>query len=177
MVLEAITEPLYSGLDVIFGPIINNYSPFWVILAAGIIVSTLITLVNYVMVDNERRREIQDELKEMQADRDMSDGGGKKVKQDSKEMMSLQSEMMKMTFKPMIVYMIPIIIFFRWLMHNFAGIVIINFPFSIPGLATFHSFVNYGGVQFGGAELGFIGWYIMTTMFVSQILRKALGMQ
>ncbi len=169
-------EPFYSVLNTVFGPIVNNYSPFWVILAAGIIVSTLITLVNYVMVDNERRREIQDELKNIQNEQDLK-SGGKKAKQSSDRMMSLQKEMMKMTFKPMLVYWIPIIIFFRWLLQRYAGIVIIHFPFTIPGLATLHNFINYGGVTFGGSQLGFMGWYILTTMFVSQILRKALDMQ
>ena len=104
-----------------------------------------ITTVTYFVTDRELMREIKRKQKflkeEMKKYRDNAD----KMMEINKQMMEHLPEQMKQSFKPMLITLIPLLIFFVWLRATFAETVI----------AT-----------------TWIWWYIGSSIIFSMVLRK-----
>jgi len=78
------------------------------IILFGLAISFLISLVNYFMLDKERMRELKKKQKDIQAEM-------KNHKENPEKVMALQKEMMSHSFKPMLITIIPILIFFSFI--------------------------------------------------------------
>ena len=155
-----------SKLGIGLSPI-YEYALF-VILAIGVLVAFLITLVTRRVVNWERVRQIkaevsafQKELREAQSKRDMK--RVHKLQQDQKRILSLHGEMMRENFKPMIFYLVPYFIFWVILAGVYGGWVVAWLPFRLD-------------LPFFGpwASCGFLSWYLITYFGFSQVWRKLL---
>ena len=85
------------------------------IILFGLAISFLISLVNYFMLDKERMRELKKKQKDIQAEMKTHKENPEKVMALQKEMMSHAMESMKHSFKPMLITIIPILIFFSFI--------------------------------------------------------------
>ena len=99
-----------------FIELINIYPRTGIILMA-IAISFLISLVNHFVMDKERMREIKKRQKEIQKEmkEHQKEGNKDKVLELNKEMMSFVGETFKQSFKPMLITIIPIIVFFGFI--------------------------------------------------------------
>ena len=59
-------EGIYTFLDNLFGPMIQAYHPIVVVTVAGIMLGGLFTLLNYILVDQEKVKRLQKKSKEFQ---------------------------------------------------------------------------------------------------------------
>jgi uncharacterized membrane protein (DUF106 family) len=143
------------------------YSLF-IILGVSVVVSLLATLLNKRMVNwnlvRKNKAEIakyQKELREAMSKRDMKEVH--KLQQRRGEMSKLQGEMFSQTFKPTIVYLIPMMFIYLLLFNFYSGWVIAWLPFSID-------------IPFLGRLVAFgVGlWYFITSFGFSQIFRKIM---
>ncbi|NJE84963.1 DUF106 domain-containing protein [Thermococcus sp. CX2] len=172
-------EGIYSFLDSLFGPLITSYQPIWVVTVSGIILGALFTIINYVLVDQEKvkllqkkSKEFQKKYKEAQASKD--EKKLRKLQQEQIELMRLQSEVMKDTMFKVTLLTLPIFwIFFGWLRRWYVEVGIAKAPFDFFLFDWFHKLYHSG---LPANELGYIGWYIMTSMITGYILRKLLDM-
>lgn len=143
------------------------YSMF-IILGIGVVVSLLVTLlskrlVNWAQVREDKARiaEFQKELREAHSRRDMK--AIHKLQQRQGEILSLQKRVFSATFKPTIIYFIPLILLWITLLSAYSGWVVAWLPFRID-LPIFGPVVAFG-----------VGWwYIITYLGFSQIWRKIL---
>lgn len=143
------------------------YSLF-IVLGVSVVVSLLATLLNKRMVNwnlvRKNKAEIakyQKELREAMSKRDMKEVH--KLQQRRGEMSKLQGEMFSQTFKPTIVYLIPMMFIYLLLFNFYSGWVVAWLPFSID-------------IPFLGRLVAFgVGlWYFITSFGFSQIFRKIM---
>ncbi len=85
-----------------------------IVVFAGIM-SLFITLVNYFVLDKDKVRASKKQQKELRLlMKDLKDSPAKMMELQ-KEQMSLAMTNMKHSFKPMLITMIPILVFFWWI--------------------------------------------------------------
>jgi len=172
-------EPIYAVLDKVFGPLVVSTHPLWVVTISGIILGSFFTLVNYFLVDQEKMKRLQKLSQEFQKEWNEAQKAGdekklRKLQQKQMELLRLQNEVMKDTFfKPMLVTMPVFWIFFGWLRRWYVEVGIIKAPFNFFIFDWFHRFYHSG---LPANELGYIGWYVLTSTIVGQVLRKLLDM-
>jgi len=198
-VLDFIVDTFYSTMDMIFMPIIVNTHPALAILIISFIVSFIITLATKLLVDQERMEEIKERIKEFQVkirkaskDPELM----KEIEKEQEEIMNIQMEMMKMSFKPMIYTWIPIIAIFAYLKHvyDYNGVlhtldpswngVVVYLPPILSKLLLVPFFHWLGSLFYKGGfgivsdnALGWLGWYILCSLATSTVLRKVMGVK
>ncbi|NJE61660.1 EMC3/TMCO1 family protein [Thermococcus sp. 21S7] len=172
-------EGIYAFLDGLFGPMIQAHHPIWVVTVSGVILGAFFTLVNYFMVDQEKvkrlqrkSKEFQRKYKEAQAAKD--EKKLKKLQQEQMELMKLQSEVMKDTMLKVSLITLPIAgIFFAWLRRWYVEVGIVKAPFNFFVFDFFHRWQHSA---LPPSELGYVGWYVLTSMVTGYVLRKLLDM-
>jgi len=125
------------------------------IILISLIVTIFITVVRYYMTDREKMKEIKERQKRLRKEI-------KEVKNEPEKMMKLQQQMledmpeqMKMSFKPMLITMIPILIVFKWMWS----------VYSTTALSSTYLFPVW------------LWWYIGSSIIFSIILSKGFGLQ
>lgn len=102
-------------------PYIELY-PRLTLLGFAALISLFITIVNYFILDKEKMREIKAKQKELQKQmkEHQKAGNTEKMLELNKEFMSHTLETFKHSFKPMIITIIPILIFFGFIKNAYA---------------------------------------------------------
>jgi len=181
-----VLDIIFEGLNWIFGPLIaldpNPQNPLLTIFFISTIIAFITTLANKLLVDQDEMESLQKEMKEFQKEMKEAQASGDskalaKVQAKQKDFMSKQAKMMKNSFKPLIVTFIPIILVFYWMGTSAVSNVIVSLPaFAYYVLLTpvWHMF--YGPtVATVPYAVGWLGWYILCTFAMSQIMRKFMG--
>jgi len=146
------------------------------ILGVSLVISLLINLVTMKVVDQKDMREKKKKLKELQDkfNEAKKNKDTKKSEKVQREMLDMQMEFSKHAMRPMMYYMLPILLIFGW-MRNFEPLqsyiasnsgFIAELPFSFP----FWKFVQMGRPD----AIGWLGWYLLCSFMTSTILRKML---
>lgn len=110
-------EGIYLALDKLFGPLIVETHPIWVVTVAGIILGAFFVLLNYIFVDQEKLKKLQKMAKEIQQEyrkamEAKDEKKLRKIQQKQLELLKMQNELMvNAFFKPMLISW-PIIIIF-----------------------------------------------------------------
>lgn len=113
------------------------------IVLIGILVTLVTTLITKKFTDQKKMKEIKDQQKENQKLMKEIKGDIKKMGEIQKEMMSQSLELMKHSFKPMIITFIPLALLLVWIRGIYSPI-------------------------FGG----WIWWYLVAAIVSSIIFRK-----
>ncbi len=129
--------------------LIQNY-PRTSIILISLIVSLFVTIINSLLVDKKRMKEIKEKQKELRAQMKLCKNDPSKMMEINKKMMEDFPEQMKTSFKPMIITIIPLLILFKWMSSTL----------SITAIAK-----------------TWIWWYIGASIIFSMILRKIFGLQ
>ena len=181
-----VVEIVYMVLDAIFAPLISldptPKNPMLTIFVISLIISLITTLAQKLLVDQDEMKEIQDEMKAYQKEMkeaQMSGDNRQMAKLQAKQgdVMAKQSKMMKMSFKPMIVTFIPILLVFYWMAQSVVSKTIVSLPPAVYyTLLTplWHMFYGPPTTTLPYA-VGWLGWHILCTFALSQILRKYMG--
>ncbi|WP_456366392.1 EMC3/TMCO1 family protein [Thermococcus sp.] len=170
-------EGVYKFLDGLFGGYIVQH-PLFAITLAGFIIGGSYTLLYYFMTDIEKTKKIQKLAKEVQKElREAQKSGDekriKKAQQKQMQLMKMQSEMMKDTLVPMLLTLPIFWIFFGWLKRWYVEVAIVKLPFNFFLFDWFHSWYHSA---LRPDELGYLGWYFLTSYVVGMVLRKFLDM-
>jgi len=122
-------------------------SPKLSIIVMASAISLFITIINYFFLDKDRMREIKSRQKTLQKEmkQHQKDGNHSKVMELQKEMLSYTGEMMKHSFKPMLITIIPIILFFSFIRNAYE-------PTSLAG--------------------SWFWWYLVSAIVSSMVFRK-----
>ncbi len=115
------------------------------IIAISFLVTLVMTLFTKRFTNQDRMKELKKIQKACQIKLKSAKGDFKKQQEIQKQMMECSMELMKHSFKPMLITFIPLILFFWWIRDIFS-----------PVLS------------------GWIWWYIISSVVFSMILRKAL---
>ena len=124
------------------------------IIIFSVLVSLAITLVNKLLINQERMKELKLKQKACQDEMKKCKDDPQKMMEMQKEMMSHMGETMKSSMLPMIITLIPLLIFFGWLRSVFNAEI-------IPGQVVLPHW---------------IWWYIGASLVSSLVWRKVLKM-
>ncbi|MGE0793266.1 MAG: EMC3/TMCO1 family protein [Candidatus Woesearchaeota archaeon] len=123
------------ALHEILNPILNpllSLKPIFIILIVSFIVSIITTLIYKYTTDQKKLKQLKDETKEYQQKIKKLSNDPEKALSIQKEMMQVNMEYMKSSFKPMFYTMIPVLLFFSWLGANLAFVPLqIDTPFDV----------------------------------------------
>ncbi|MGL4669128.1 MAG: DUF106 domain-containing protein [Methanobacteriaceae archaeon] len=178
---------IFDALNGVFAPIIaldpTPTNPLLTVFLISTTIAFITTIANKLLVDQDEMNKIRDDVKDFQTEmRDVQKSGDAKeiakMQKKQKEFMSKQTEMMKMSFKPLIVTFIPILLVFYWMGQSVVSKVIVSLPqFVYYGTLTplWHMFYGPPTTAIPFA-VGWLGWYILCTFAMTQVLRKAMGL-
>ena len=145
---------LEGFFDFIFGPIVNNFSPRVSVIVVAFILTLLITLVYKFFTDQKVLKSIKGEIKELQQEMKKFKEHPEKMMQINKDIMSKNAIVMKSSFKPLIITLVPVLLIFSWLR------------------ATFNDAGDL--INIFGMKLGWFGTYVIFSIIFSIALRKLL---
>jgi uncharacterized membrane protein (DUF106 family) len=172
--IPGIREGVGGAIDGIFAPL-AELVPFYIFI---VVLSTLTAIYSSIIqkytIDYEKMQDTQERMKVFQKEyrEAQLSGDEKRIKKlDSKrdKMMKDQLEMSQQQFKPMAYILILSVPIFFWLLYrlnNFPGDIGITMPFFGPHLLS--DFVL-------GPVPAWILWYMICSLTISQVVRKALN--
>ena len=145
---------------------------FFIFLVAGV-VSALLAIINKVLVDQNRLKEIQKFVSEynkryMKAAKEKNEAELKQLEGDKQKVMQMQHEMFKMqmpVFASLLPFFVVYIVLGKISVASGWG-EFINLPWG--------SFIPFLGFENG--KLGWLGWYILSSFPLTTLFRKALGL-
>jgi uncharacterized membrane protein (DUF106 family) len=180
-------DVIFDGLNWVFGPLIaldpNPQNPLLTIFLISTIIAFITTLANRLLVDQDEMESLQKEMKDFQKEMKEAQMSGDskalaKVQSKQKDFMSKQGKMMKNSFKPLIVTLIPVMLIFYWMMSQ---PIISKVVISLPAFAYYLLLVPIWEMFYSPPSVaipyavGWLGWYILCTFAMSQVIRKFMG--
>ena len=153
-----VLESYYGVLTGLFSPVLSLN----IVLAEFILASMLvliITLIYKLLGNQNKAKEIKTQISEMQKKMKEIKENKEETDRLATEMLKLTNQQMRSSFKPMIVVLIIAFVFLPWMSDVFVNSVV-SLPFSLP---------------FFGNDFGWLAWYIVVSLPLSMIFRKALG--
>jgi uncharacterized membrane protein (DUF106 family) len=133
MVVDALASIFAPVLDPILGPLLN-LPPIWAILIISLFLSLISLLLTKYLTNQKMMKEHRIEMKVLQKEmKEFTKGGEqKKAMALQKDMMEKNMLIMKESFKPMFITIIPFLLIFGWLYANFSYLPLeANEPFDI----------------------------------------------
>ncbi len=119
------------------------------------------TLVYKYATDQNLVKAMREEIKKAQAEMKLNKDNPQKLAELQKKIMPINMKLMAQSFKPMILTIVPFIVIFALLgkVYGSMTIVPLTFHFPLSKLAT---------------GLGWVGTYIVFSMILTTVFRKAL---
>lgn len=149
------------------------FNPLYFIALISAVASAILTILNKLLVDQDRMKEIQKYVKDynkryMKAVKEKNTEEQKQLDNEKSKMMQMQHEMMKMQM--------PV---FASLLPFFAVFILLG---KINDANAWGEFVNlpWGSLVplfgFANGKLGWLGWYILSSFAFTTGFRKALNL-
>ena len=182
-------ESVFGALNPIFDPIVSTMGPILSILIIACIVAFITTIATKLLVNQDRLSYLQKEMKGfnqemMQARKSNDPEALEKAQKKQMDFMGLQKEMMFMSFKPMLVTYVPIIIIYYWMWQSqLLNHVIINLPsfaYYVLLVPIWHAIPYWLLQPAPGSPLmsiTWLGWYFLCSFGLSQLFRKFMGVK
>jgi len=173
--IEWIRVGVGSAIDVVLGPLINDFQvPFFVLI---VILSTFTALYSSIIqkytIDYEKMTEVQEKMKAFQkefreATLSKDEKALKKIESRRNKVMAEQLELSQQQFTPMAYILVLTVPIFFWLLFRLStDTSTINMPF--VGLHALADPVLLGIIP------AWIIWYMICSIAISQVIRKALN--
>jgi len=172
--IPGIRHGVGGGIDLVFGPL-AGIVPFYVfIIILSALTAIYSSLIQKYTIDYEKMQEVQERMKAFQKDfREAQLSGDekriKKLEGRRDKMMKEQLEMSQNQFKPMAYIMIVSVPIFFWLLYRLS-----NFPENIAITMPFFGLHTLTDMILGPVP-AWIFWYMICSLTISQVVRKALG--
>jgi uncharacterized membrane protein (DUF106 family) len=172
--IPGIRDTVGQALNVILGPLAEALPFYVIIIMLSVLTALYSSVIQKYTIDYERMQEVQERMKVFQKEfrEAQLSGDEKKIKKlESKrdKVMKEQMEMSQNQFKPMAYILIVSVPIFFWLIFRLN-----NFPDSIGITMPF-----FGPLDLAEVVLRFIPawilWYMICSLTLSQVVRKALN--
>ncbi|MEM7820193.1 MAG: EMC3/TMCO1 family protein [Candidatus Aenigmatarchaeota archaeon] len=156
-----IVESYYAALSVIFGPLLA-LPPVLGEAVMATIITLVITLFYKYMVNQAALRELKTQMKALQAKaKELQKTDPEEANKAVTEVLKLSNKQMRMNFKPMLPTLVLVMLLLPWMASVWKGPVAF-LPFSLP---------------YFGNDFGWLMWYLLLSIPMTQIFRKMLGVE
>lgn len=129
------------------------------ILIIAIVLSLAMTISYKYLTDQAVMRELKAEINKLKKKMKEHRSDPEKLREVQKEMMPLNMKYFKMSMKPTLITMLPFLLIFIGLRSVYGEVAIIPLPWDLPLIGT---------------SLEWIGTYIIFSLVLSTVFRKAL---
>jgi uncharacterized membrane protein (DUF106 family) len=148
-------------------------NPMWFIMIIAAVLAAIMAIVNKVLVDQDRVKEIQTEMKAhnkklMKASREKNQEELEKLNRDKPRIAQMQQELMKMQM-PMFASMLPFFVVF-YVLRSVANAQDWGQFMALPWDDIF-------ALPLFGRKLSWLGWYIFCSLPFTSFFRKILGVR
>ncbi len=160
---EQITAIMISALNLIFGPV-TIFQPHISLAILSVVLTLFVVLVGRLITRKSIIAEIRAKLEDLRVKLAQAQKEGKKdtANQLLGELMKVNSQYMKHSFKMLIISLVVISMFIPWASHTYEGQTVAALPFAVP---------------FIGSSLSWIYWYVLISFSVGWIIRKLFGFE
>ena len=172
--IPGLRQGVGAQIDLIFAPLVNEFKiPFFILIVIlSAITGLYSSIIQKYTIDYERMADVQERMKEFQKDyreAQLSQDEKRIKKLDSKKdrVMKEQLELSQQQFKPMAYILILTVPIFFWLLYR---------------LSQIHSTIimPYTGLHYLNEPAlwvipAWILWYMVCSLTISQVIRKALN--
>lgn len=153
-------------VDPVFNPLLA-FEPVVSLFIFSTILTAIIFFINKILVNQKDVKRIKENLTEVKEKLSKAQKEGNKddINNLLNEMMTINNQYFKQTFKMLIVSMIVLVILFPWANAKFGDTIVVTHPFI--------SFISI--VPLLNLIPNWLVWYILTSVGVSWLLRKFVG--
>jgi len=139
-------------------------SPILMIFLVGAAISIGMSLVNWKVLGTQKAKEMKKRMQDVRSNmlESQKSGDTKKMNEHLAELMKINSEYMRLSFKPMIISLILVILILPVIRGSYTGKVVGTVPNTLPN-------------PIGGIKLDWFWWYFISTFIISLIAKKILG--
>jgi uncharacterized membrane protein (DUF106 family) len=102
-------------LDFVFRPLLQIVGPLWTVIILSFILGLMTTIAHKYMTDQKLLKNAREEMKKLQAKMRQHKDNPKKLMEVQQKMMSYNMDILKQSFRPLLVTFIPVIIIFGWI--------------------------------------------------------------
>lgn len=169
MVFEQITGMIISALDVAFAPIIA-INPVLSLFIVSTVISLLILGINMLLINKNTVKKIKDSMSELREAMTKAQklGNTEEATKLMNELMKLNSQYFKKTYKSLVVSLVIVFLFLPWVGFRYAEL-----ELGVP-------FVGYSvrsiTIPVLGSEIqAWMVWYILVSFTIGWVLRKLLA--
>jgi uncharacterized membrane protein (DUF106 family) len=155
-------EGYYAALTSLFSPILG-FPPMLGEIFLAILITFVITLFYRFFIDQNKIRDLKKQQKEYQAEIKKLQGEKKTEEANKKmtEMLKLSNQMMKANFKILPLTMLLVLAILPWMARTFTGPIVV-LPFNLP---------------YFGNDFGWLMWYFLLSLPLTQFFRKMMGVE
>lgn len=110
-------------IDSVFNPVFGwllNIPPILAILFLALVLGLISTLLQKYLTDQAKMKRLKDDTKKYQEQMKKLRGEPEKLMKVQQKVIPIQMELMKESFKPLLVSLIPFLLIFFWLSNHFA---------------------------------------------------------
>jgi len=157
MVLEELT----GMMNLIMSPI-TAFPPYIALFIFSLVITLLILGLNRIFTRKSALKEIKIKMQELRENltKAQKEGNKENTEKYMSEMLKANNQMMKVSFKSMIISFVIIAIFLPWVSSKYSGATVAYLPFEIP---------------FVGSGLSWVYWYFLVSMTIGWITNKLFG--
>lgn len=155
-----VVDIFVRAIDFVLAPL-AIFPPYVTILLVSALITFMIVALNRVIVNKKFIEEIRHRMEQLKENitQAQKENDKENLQKFLNELMHVNNQYMKHTFKTLIVSLIIVSIFLPWLGYKYSGLAI-NVPFNLP---------------FTGAHIEWLYWYILVSLAAGWILRKLFG--
>jgi uncharacterized membrane protein (DUF106 family) len=138
-------------------------APVFVVFGVGTLINAIMTLVNMKLLGTGKAKEVKDRMQSIRASMLEAQKKGDTAQMNAhlSEMMKVNSEYMKHSFKPMVISLFLVLLILPFLRNAYEGKIIATIPSLLPVI--------------GGISLSWYWWYFISTLVVGIIIKKITG--
>jgi len=169
MAFEQVTGALIAAFDIAFAPLVM-LNPVFSLFAVSLIITLIILFFNHLLINKDMVKRIKDGMEEMREAMTSAQklGDTAQVSKIMNDMMQLNSQYFKQTYKSLMISLVIVILFLPWVGARFADM---ELALPVAGYS-----VKMITVPVLGSEISaWIMWYILVSFTIGWILRKLLG--
>ena len=147
-----------AALNFIFSPL-NMFAPFISLMIISIFLTLIVMAINKFAVNKKVVKEVKERIEQLRENLTQAQKSGdtENASKFMQEMMKANNEIMKHSFKALIISMVLLFLFLPWIQTRYEGFAVANLPLDVP---------------FIGNKATWIVWYFLISLSVGWVLRK-----
>ena len=149
---------MVGTLDFIFSPL-NVFPTYISLMVISIFLTLIVMAINKFAVNKKIVKGVKERIEQLRENLTQAQKSGDTENANKllQEMMKANSEIMKHSFKALIISMVVLFLFLPWIQTRYEGMAVANLPLDVP---------------FIGNKASWIVWYFLISLSVGWVMRK-----